>query len=127
MRAHPPAVKDLNEAHPVAAAWRPKLCEIVRRFVESDYGLSKAIQGVDPISSKTAQHIRDTVEDYGATLVELPETTWETSVAQWTGDFWDVLVDLWTAEEGQSDLVLQGRVTESEDGARFSIHLVYVP
>ncbi|WP_116001300.1 DUF7668 domain-containing protein [Roseateles depolymerans] len=123
----PPAVKDDSREHPIAGAWRPMLCDIVRCFVEGDYALSKGVDGVDPVSSEKAQHIRDALEDYGATLVELPETTWETSVAQWTGDFWDVFVDLWTAEEGQSDLVLQGRVTESEDGARFSIHLVYVP
>jgi hypothetical protein len=60
-------------------------------------------------------------------LVDLPEATWQTSVAMWYGSFWDVLVDLWTAEEGRSDLVLHGRVTESDSGVRFSIHMVYVP
>lgn len=123
----PPAVKDADREHPVAGAWRPMIGEIVHCFVEGDYALSKGVEGVDPVSLETAQHIRETVEDYGDTLVELPEATWETSVAQWNSSFWDVMVDLWTAEEGRSDLILQGRVSESEHGARFSIHMVYVP
>ncbi|MFL6677323.1 MAG: TOTE conflict system archaeo-eukaryotic primase domain-containing protein [Burkholderiaceae bacterium] len=122
-----PAVKDGDREHPIAGAWRPMLCEVVRCFVDGDYALSRGVDGVDPVSSETEEHIRAYVADYGATLVELPEETWRTSVAQWYGSFWDVLVDLWTAEEGRSDLVLQGRVTESEVGTRFSIHMVYVP
>ncbi len=103
------------------------LCEVVQRFVGGDYGLAEGVAGVAPVSPETAEHIRDSIADYGATLLELPEETWQTSVAQWQGSFWDVLVDLWTEEEGQSDLVLQGRITESASGIRFAIHMVYVP
>ncbi len=123
----PPVVKDDSREYPVPGVWRPMLHELVRRFVDGDYGLSLAVEGVDSISPEAAQHIRDAVEDYGATLVELPDATWETSVVQWQGGFWDVMVDLWTEEEGQSDLVLQGRVTESDRGHRFAVHMVYVP
>lgn len=123
----PSAVKDASREHPIAGEWRPMLCEIVRCFVAGDYALSTGVHGVAPVPSETAEHIRASLQDYGATLVELPEATWQTSVAQWSGSFWDVLIDLWTAEEGRSDLVLKGRVTESEAGARFSVHLVYVP
>ena len=123
----PPAVKDEDAAHPIAGAWRPMLCEVVRSFVEGDYGLKKSVSGVEPISAKTAEHIRAYLDDYGATLIDLPEDTWQTSVAQWYGTHWDVLIDLWTAEEGRSDLVLQGRIVDSDSGPRFTIHLVYVP
>ena len=51
----------------------------------------------------------------------------ETSVAQWMGTHWEVLVDLWTAEEGPSDLVLGGTVVETSAGPRFTIDMVYVP
>jgi hypothetical protein len=61
----------------------------------------------------TAEQIRRYLADYGCTLVELPEDTWQTSVSQWMETHWEVLVDLWTAEEGRSDLVLAGRVVET--------------
>jgi len=85
------------------------------------------VAGVEPVSTDDAQHIRESIEGYGATLIELPDDAWRTSVAQWYGSHWDILVDLWTAEEGCSDLVLQGRVCESNGDISFRIHLVYVP
>jgi hypothetical protein len=123
----PPAIKDEDAEHPIAGAWRPMLCEVVRSFVEGDYGLNKGVSGVEPVSPATAEHIRAYVADYGATLVELPDDTWQTSVAQWMGTRWDILVDLWTAEEGRSDLVLEGWVAETDSGPRLTIHMVYVP
>lgn len=85
------------------------------------------VDGVEPVSSETEAHVRASLANYGATLIELPDETWQTSVAQWYGSFWDVLVDLWTTEEGRSDLVLRGRITESESGIRFAINMVHVP
>jgi hypothetical protein len=43
------------------------------------------------------------------------------------GQHWDILVDLWTAEEGRSDLVLGGKVVEGSAGPRLTIDMVYVP
>jgi len=43
------------------------------------------------------------------------------------GTGWQVLVDLWTQEEGRSDLALHLHVAESAGGYRFAVHLVYVP
>jgi hypothetical protein len=123
----PPPVKDESAAHPIAGAWRPMICKVVQCFVAGDYGLRAGVSGVEPVSSKTAEHIRAYVADYGARMVDLPADSWQTSVAQWYGTHWDILVDLWTAEEGPSDLVLAGRVVESSAGPRLTIHWVYVP
>lgn len=123
----PPALKDPDAEHAIAGAWRPMLREVVRRFVAGDYGLAQGVPGVEPVSTATAEHIRDYVSEYGRTLVELPDDTWDTSVAQWVGGHWDILVDLWTAEEGRSDLVLGGTFVETSSGPRLSIHMVYVP
>ncbi|WP_445666891.1 DUF7668 domain-containing protein [Inhella inkyongensis] len=123
----PPAIKDEKEVHPIACEWRAMLREVVMRFARRDYDLEGGIVGVEPVSPETAQHIRGSVEDYGATLIELPEEAWQTSISQWSGTHWNILLDLWTAEEGPSDLVLGGRITESEFGPRLSIHMVYVP
>ena len=121
------ALKDENAAHPVAAAWRPILCEVVRAFVRGDYVLSRAPSGVDTVPKDLADQMRACVADYGATLVELPDDTWEASCAQWMGGHWDVLVDLWTKEKGRSDLVLGLRVAESDAQLRFTVQFVHVP
>lgn len=123
----PPALKDPDAAHPIAGAWRPMLREVVRCFAQGDYGLARGIRGVEAVPVATAEQIRDYLADYGATLVELPDDTWETSVAQWTGTHWDILVDLWTVEEGRSDLVLAGHVVDRSTGPRLTFHMVYVP
>ena len=121
------AVKDDDAAHPVAAEWRPVLAGIVGAFARGDYSLVHAIRGVDAIPHKVADQIRAYIADYGATLVELPNDTWANSCAQWMGNHWDVLVDLWTKEEGRSDLVLGVKVTELAGEPRFTVELVYVP
>jgi hypothetical protein len=71
---------------------------------------------VAPVSAETAKQIREYLEDYGATLVALDPDTWESSVSLWMGDKWEVLVDLWTEEEGRSDLVLHLYVREDGSG-----------
>ena len=123
----PPAVKDEDAQHPVAGVWREPLRNVVRAFARGDYGLAQGVAGVEPVDAHTAQHIRDYIADYGATLVDLPDEAWDTSVAQWQGTHWELLVDLWTAEEGRSDLVLDCRVHEADNGHRITLHLVYVP
>ena len=120
-------VKDEEAAHAVATAWRSTLREMVKAIAEGDYGVSRGIPTVAPVSSATAEQIRASVAGYGETLTELPEETWNTSVAQWMGTHWDVLVDLSTAESRPSDLVLHVRVLESPEGFRFEIDSVHVP
>lgn len=122
-----PALKDETRARPIAAAWRPTLAEVVRRLARKDYALAEEVWDVAPLDPATAKQISEYVDDYGETLTELPAETWSSSVAQWMGTHWDVLVDLWTEESGPSDMVMSARVFEAGDGFRFEIHLVYVP
>ena len=123
----PSAFKGECNAHPVAASWRSVLAEIVRAFVQGDYALSAPVTGVEPVPYELSEQIKAYVLDYGATLIELPNQTWETSCAQWMGGYWNVLVDLWTREEGRSDLVLEVKVVECGDDYSFRVYLVYVP
>jgi hypothetical protein len=121
-------IKDEDGAEqPIASAWRPVLAQIVSAFVEGDFALARGIPGVAPIDAETAEQIRDYIADYGETLVELPEETWHTSIAQWNGKRWDLLVDLFTAESGRSDMALSARVSEAGDGFHVVVELVYVP
>ncbi len=122
-----PVVKDNEAEGPVPTVWRPTLAAVVDALVRHDYALADNIDGVAPVSAETAEHVRSYIEDYGATLVRLPQDAWGTSVCSWTGHHWDVMVDLWTEEEGPSDLVLQLRVAEQDDGYRAEVHMVYVP
>ena len=82
---------------------------------------------VAPVSRDTAEQIERYIQDYGETLVELPEETWDSSVCMWMGKRWEVMIDLWTAGEGRSDLVLTVRVSETKAGFIFEIYMVYVP
>lgn len=113
---------------PVAGVWRPVLQSVVRALACGDYQLIGEIDSVEPISDTVAAHIRGNIDSYGATLVELPDQTWETSCTMWRGgQSWLALVDLWTAEEGRSDLCLEVDICETDVGFRFEIHMVYTP
>ena len=69
----------------------------------------------------SADEMRSAVHEYGATLVPLPEPALdELDVVQVTGSAlptFDVVVDLWSYEEGRSDLSLELRLTDRFDGA----------
>lgn len=120
-------VKDENGSHPIADEWRPILREVVKALAEGDYDLSRGIPSVAPVSNATADQIRAYISDFGEVLADLPDETWDSSVSQWMGTHWDVLVDLWTVESGESDLVLSLRVFEADDGFRFEMDSVHVP
>lgn len=120
-------MKDPEAAHPVASAWRPILAAVVRAFVRDDFQLAAGVPTVAAPTRALAARLRAGVAAYGETLAELTDETWETSVAQWYGRRWEVLVDLRTVEAGRSDLVLHVDVEEADGGHRFKIHLIYVP
>ena len=112
---------------PVPPVWRPTLAAIVAAFVRGDLEAA-GIPGVEPLGPAAQEQVRDALRDYGdVTLVDLTEETWQTSVAIWSGARWDVLVDLRTAQEGRSDLVVHVRVREQGDAFGYAVHLVYVP
>jgi len=120
-------MKDEDAAHPVATAWRPTLREIVKALAEGDYGLTRGVVAVAPVSAATAERIRGYIASYGETLTELPDESWQSSISQWMRTHWEVVVDLWTVESGRSDLVLSMSVFETDDGFRFEIDSVHVP
>jgi hypothetical protein len=122
-----PVVREADDERPIPSAWRPVLSDIVGAFAAHDYRLERGIPGVAPVSHATATQIREAIEDYGDALTGLPDAAWETSACIWTGDHWDALVDLWTENEGASDLALQVRVVETDGEFVFEVHMVYVP
>ena len=121
-----PIQKDEEREHPVPSAWRVTLREIADALKEGNFSLA-GIENVNPLDDEMAAGIAQNIADYGCTLSQLPDESWETSVCQWQLEYWEVLVDLFTVEEGRSDLVLHVEVYEEEGGTTFKVHLVYVP
>lgn len=126
-RSKVPITKDTENEGPIPSPWRPVLTHIVDAFVRNDYRLSDGVPGVAPVSEETAARIERYIKNYGAALIQLPKESWNTSVCIWMGDRWDAFIDLWTAEEGSSDLVLQVHISETSDGYVMTVYMVYVP
>ncbi|WP_160151715.1 hypothetical protein [Microbulbifer sp. ALW1] len=122
-----PVTKNDEIEGPIPTVWRPLFSSVVDCFVKKDYQISGGIEGVSSISTETARHIKDYIQDYGERLIPLPDETWESSVCIYMGNHWDVLIDLWTVGEGRSDLVLGAQVSEIDRGYVVDIGTVYVP
>jgi hypothetical protein len=121
-------VKDASLEFPIPEAWRPTLEAVVDSLVRRDTVIGAGLPSVDPVPPDISQRCLQAVDDYGAaTLISLPDESWDTSVSLWFGDRWRCLVDLWTEEEGRSGLVLDIDVFENGSGYRFCVNLVYVP
>lgn len=119
--------KNEEEELPIPHIWRTIFKEIVKAFVERDYEVIRGIKNVNPVSKSSADQIKGYIEDYGEELIELPEDTWDTSVYICHGDYWNVLIDLFTKEEGLSDLTLNAEVRELNGQYAVDVQLVYVP
>ncbi|MEP5339716.1 MAG: hypothetical protein ABJL44_13485 [Algibacter sp.] len=119
--------KNEEEELPIPHIWRPTFKAIVNAFVEKNYSLSSEIKNVNPISEETAEQIKEYIEDYGEELIELPNDTWNSSVYICYGNYWNILIDLYTKDEGLSDLVLNTDIREDNNEYIFDIKLIYVP
>ena len=65
--------------------------------------------------------------DYPDTIGRLTEITWVSSVCAWTGNSWEVLVDLSTSDGQVSDLVMHVEIRETGDCYIIEPGLIYVP
>lgn len=114
---------------PVPERWRPALAWIVDRLVARDYaGLAR--DGYVPHAGRSSDTtIGEWIERYPATLVPLPEEAWawaERGRCVDDPDTWWVVVDLWTAEEGRSDLSMEAMVREEDGALQIALHDVHV-
>ena len=106
---------------------KSKIRDTVRRLVEmlvvGDYhGLERASQG----RRLTAEQLRQAVEEYGRELRMPPELVFDdldvVGIEGAAPRAWSVLVDLWTVEEGRSDLTLELVLTET-GGEQYDIQI----
>lgn len=119
-----PVSKEGRSEAPVPPVWRPTLAAIVDALARKEEPMLPQVKLQLP---GTWDDIQENIEDYGDRLVSLPDAAWDSSVHIWSGEYWDVLVDLYTEEESASDLVLKVRVYETADGYRYVVDMAYVP
>jgi len=96
-------------------------------LVERDYtGLERLCGGV----RLTADAIALAVEDCGRTLCQLPDDRWpDLDVVEVTGAIparFSVRVDLWTVEEGRSDLSLELTLIDQDEALGVEIDDLHV-
>lgn len=107
--------------------WRRLLAEIVHRLVIGDYaGLARDgyVEGTDDPDDAS---IGLWIEDYPATMVDLPDEAWAFSVhGPLESGMWWVTVPLWTSEEGRSDLSMEATVYDDCTDITVKIHTIHV-
>lgn len=88
---------------------------VVALLVACKYDVVEALTRGTRLS---ASDLRSAVAAYGRTLVDVPEGQWRQDVAQMDdpGSF-HVIIDLWTLEEGRSDLSLELLVRDRYQGS----------
>ena len=112
----------------VPQRFRPVIEDVVCRVAAGDYaGLKR--DGIDSYpDGDLSLWIRE-YGDGGATLVPLPDEAWDSaqaSPADHEPGTWFVVVDLWTLEEGRSDLSLEATVREAGDRIDLTIDDLHV-
>lgn len=118
-----------DEPERVPDRWRPAIESIVDRLVAKDYAGLARDGLVSYASDPTDSSIGTWIEDYPATLVALPADAWryaERGRCSNHPDAWWVVVDLWTAEEGRSDLSMEATVRERDGQVLVVIDNVHV-
>lgn len=118
--------KDEDKELPIPVKWRHTLYKVVECLVKNDHHSISKIPLVSKLPETTSIQINSYIEDYGEELISLPEDAWDSSAYIWQRGYWDVLVDLWTRNEGHSDLVLSVRVYEEQENYRFEVQMVCV-
>ena len=100
---------------------------LVGMLVAGDYA---GLEAISRGRRLTAEELRQAVEEYGRELRMPPESVFETFDEDNIDVFelarprsWSVLVDLWTVEEGRSDLTLDVVLTDT-GGEQYDIEIV---
>ncbi|MBC9819697.1 hypothetical protein [Terrabacter sp. MAHUQ-38] len=117
-----------EEEGPIPLAWRPTLTAIVDSLVRRDPVVAQHLQDVERVSDAVRDQCVEALAAYGdIEFVRLPKSSWDSSVCQKWGDYWRCYIDLWTAQEGRSDLVLEVTARVTPNGFRFAVGSAYVP
>jgi hypothetical protein len=89
----------------------------MRALAASGRGPRRRNQSDPGTSDPTDDSIGTWIEDYPATLISLPDEAWahaERGRCVDDPNSWWVVIDLWTAEEGHSDLTMEATVRDDK-------------
>ncbi|MGD9956589.1 MAG: hypothetical protein AB7O74_16185 [Candidatus Nanopelagicales bacterium] len=114
---------------PVPERWHHAFADVVHRVIARDFDGLNRDGLLDPVHASRPSQIAHWIDRYPGTLVDLPEAAWATadcSPVQDRPGAWWVVVDLWTAEEGRSDLTLEAYVIEDGGEVRVVVYDVHV-
>lgn len=118
--------KNSDRELPIPEKWRPMIADIVGAIARDDFSFDDLNVRVEPPDEKLQDYIRESIGDYGCTLIALRAEVWKHAVYIWFEGHWQVIVDLCSEEEGVSDLVLHLKVYD-ETVPKFEISSVHVP
>ncbi len=121
----PKAIAMTNE-FVVPEQFRPAIKEIVHELVMGNYN---GLEADGRAGDLNAQQLKTALtEYYPCTLIELPDEAWEVAEAYYVERTreWAIDVDLWTVEEGHSDLTLQLMVRDTNEGILVAIEDLHV-
>ncbi len=109
----------------VPSKWRQALRDAVHQLIVGNY---QALCRDGRAGRLTADELHDAVTGYPATLVEIPDEAFELPepIEYSDGSGWSLDLDLWTAEEGRSDLTLSVSIQERPEGIRLLIENLHV-
>lgn len=123
-----PVPYDPEFQSPIPTIWRDTIILIVDAFKDKDFAGFNTITNVELIDLEYASELAEYIVDYGAHLISLSKDTWNTSVCLYMEDeFWKAIIDLFTAEEGRSDLILDLHIFKKQNQFEFQINGIYVP
>ena len=101
---------------------------MVEAFKDKDFERLNTLPSVQCIDVAYAAEIAENIDAYGAHLMSLAEEAWHTSVCLYMeNESWKAIIDLFTVEEGRSDLILDLFIVKKENQFIFQINNIYVP
>ena len=94
---------------------RPAIRDVVHELTAGNYEL---LERDGRTGRLTASEVRDAIQEYGRTLIDLPAVAFDEGgdSFQINNSRWAVDQDLWTAEDGHSDLTLELDAVVTADG-----------
>ena len=123
-----PVPYDAEFQSPIPSIWRDCIIQMVEAFQDKDFERLNTLSSVQCIDLAYAVEIAKNIDDYGAHLMSLAEESWHTSVCLYMeNESWQAIIDLFTVEEGRSDLILDLFIIKKEDQFIFQINNIYVP
>ena len=123
-----PVPYDSEFQSPIPSIWRDCIIQIIEAFKDKDFGRLNTLPSVQCIDLAYASEIAENIDAYGAHLISLAEESWHTSVCIYMeNESWKAIIDLFTVEEGRSDLIIDLFIFKKENQFIFQINNIYVP